>query len=173
MFVPLPLYWTSATQTAPTGSSPKLLSITKITFTFQKKKRKKIKKIHTHRDTYWDTTSWVEVNRGDHMRNLPNRLVEREFMNESLLKESSSSGLSNSECRRTETLSSSSGSFRVLMFFSDSAISFSTEDFPHKTSAQGELEAIAEQKRNETKHIQKHSFFSSIFIFNSSNLYLT
>lgn len=91
------------------------------------------------------------------MSNLPNRLVEREFINREREKDSSfccgSSRIS--ECERVE-ISTLSGSLRVLLFINDLAISFSADDFPHNTSLQGVLLllSIAEPKQQQQQQIK-------------------
>jgi len=109
-------------------------------------------------DSYLETTSWVEGNIGDQMSNLPNWLVEREFINRSIQKDSSSCRcclLIISECKRVETCTLS-GSLRVLLFINDLAISFSADDFPHNTSLQGVLLllSIAEPKQQQQQQIK-------------------
>lgn len=91
------------------------------------------------------------------MSNLPNKLVEREFINREREKDSSfccgSSRIS--ECERVE-ISTLSGSLRVLLFINDLAISFSADDFPHNTSLQGVLLllSIAEPKQQQQQQIK-------------------
>jgi hypothetical protein len=85
------------------------------------------------------------------MSNLPNKLVEREFINREREKDSSfccgSSRIS--ECERVK-ISTLSGSLRVLLFINDLAISFSADDFPHSNSLQGVLLlSIAEPKQQQ------------------------
>ena len=68
------------------------------------------------------------------MRNRPKRAVESEFMKSEGLNESSSlTKLLISESRKSETLVVSSGSLSTFSLFKRFAVSFSTEDFPHKT----------------------------------------
>lgn len=77
-------------------------------------------------------------------------------------KEFSSSGFSSSDFKRTET-SLSPGSFRVLLLFRESAISFSAVDFPHKTRVEDELESIAAHQQQQKQTILSKSstvFFS-------------
>lgn len=87
------------------------------------------------------------------MRNRPNCSVERELMNNLALKESCFTGITISDCNRTET-SWPSGSLMMLFSFNDFAISVSVDDFPHRTSVQGELVSIANTSKKENEHEQ-------------------
>ena len=91
--------------------------------------------------------SCVEGNRGDQIRNRPNRLVESEFINKSTLKASSPNRkLLNSDCKRDET-SPPFGSLRASLIFNSLAISVSADDLPHKNSVESELVSMAEKKK--------------------------
>ena len=91
--------------------------------------------------------SCVEGNRGDQIRNRPNRLVEREFENKSTLKASSPNRkLLISDCKRVET-SPPFGSLRASLIFNDLAISVSADDLPHKNSVECELVSMAEKEK--------------------------
>lgn len=94
--------------------------------------------------TYCETTSCVEVNSGDHMRSLPNWLVEREFMNELNWKDCRCiTLLLNSECKIMDS-SFLSGSLRVLLVLIAIAVSFSASDLPHRTN---KLQSTADKNR--------------------------
>lgn len=94
--------------------------------------------------TYCETTSCVEVNRGDQMRSLPNWSVEREAMKELTRKDCCccTTLLLNSECK-TRDNSPLSGSLRVLSVLIAIAVSFSASDFPHRTS---KVQSTADKK---------------------------
>lgn len=96
--------------------------------------------------------SCVEGNRGDQIRNRPNRLVESEFINKSTLKASSPNRkLFISDCKRVET-SPLFGSLRASLIFNDLAISVSADDLPHKNSAEFVLVSIAEEEKKKNKN---------------------